>query len=184
MTRGLLILFVLAALVHSGCWAKIDGDKKSLSSIEGDKGNKIEGSGAYDDEEEYDYDEDEYEEGSGSLYKDEEAELIPDDEEGKGINQFPEFGSSNSIKEEKSTSDDIHFDESKEDGSYNDGLLYEYYNEEYEPDYDEEKKKKSKVLYKAESDIVVTASRDNDAETPSPDVFDRVKQILAEARGK
>ena len=78
------------------------------------------------------------------------------------------------MEELENAIDDFHFEESGKNGADDgddDGELYEYYNEEYEPDYDDddedddddyddEDERHNTVLYRAESDIVVTAARD------------------------
>ena len=144
--------------------------KAAVSDVEVD----YEGSGDNEDDEDYLDDDDYDDEGSGYVYDDEEADLIPDEEKPSKKTEYPPFGSSEDElgKKENAVDDDFHFDESGKTGANNDddGELYEYYSEDYEPDYDddedeyeeeyEDERSNNRVLYRAESDIVVTAASD------------------------
>jgi hypothetical protein len=134
------------------------GLNKSNDKFIDDDSDLLEGSADYEDEEEDDYDDEDYEEGSGDdddeVYEDEEATLIPDDE---------------TVPKSIGTDDDIHFDESFSSGTNSSDVLYEYYSEDYEPDYEDDKyddedddeddededDSSNRVLYRAESDVVI-----------------------------
>ena len=161
--------------------AKI-GDVSRKNTLKSTVADELEGSADREDDEDYiDEDDDDYDdEGSGQYaYDDEEAELIPDEDDtpsssssSSRTTEFPPFGSSETELEELENAiiDDFHFDDSGKKSANDDGELYEYYSEEYEPDYDDddedddayddEDEKSNKVLYRAESDIVVTAASD------------------------
>jgi len=172
----LLPLLALLLAVQSG-EAKI-GDTSGRNTLKEAAATDVEveyeGSGDNEDDEDYLDDDDYDDEGSGYVYDDEEADLIPDEEKPSRKTEYPPFGSSEEElgKKENAVDDDFHFDETGKTGANNDeeGELYEYYSEDYEPEYDddedeydeeyEDERSNNRVLYRAESDIVVTAASD------------------------
>ena len=178
MRRWTVLLPLLALLlaVQSG-EAKI-GDTSGRNILKAASATDVEveyeGSGDNEDDEDYLDDDDYDDEGSGYVYDDEEADLIPDEEKPSRKTEYPPFGSSEEElgKKENAVDDDFHFDESgKNSANDEEGELYEYYSEDYEPEYDDdedeydeeyedERSSNNRVLYRAESDIVVTAASD------------------------
>jgi len=168
--RWWLLAVALLLLAEFGD-AKIRGSQVKNKKKDVSGGADVEGSADREDDEDYLYDDgydDDLGEGSGEYeYDDEEADLIPD-EETSSTTEFPPFGSSeDELKQLENAIDDFHFEESGKNGGDDDGELYEYYNEEYEPDYDDDDYEEedddddaNKVLYRAESDIVVTAANE------------------------
>ena len=178
MSRWTMLVPLLALLlaVQSG-EAKI-GDTSGRNTLKAAAATDVEveyeGSGDNEDDEDYLDDDDYDDEGSGYVYDDEEADLIPDEEKPSRKTEYPPFGSSEEElgKKENAVDDDFHFDESgKNSANDEEGELYEYYSEDYEPEYDDdddeydeeyedERSSNNRVLYRAESDIVVTAASD------------------------
>jgi len=170
----LVPLLALLLAVQSG-EAKI-GDTSGSNTLKAATDVEVEYEGSGDNEDDEDYlDDDDYDdEGSGYVYDDEEADLIPDEEKPSRKTEYPPFGSSEDElgKKENAVDDDFHFDESgKNSANDEEGELYEYYSEDYEPEYDDdddeydeeyedERSNNNRVLYRAESDIVVTAASD------------------------
>ena len=171
----LVPLLALLLAVQSG-EAKI-GDTSGRNILKAASATDVEveyeGSGDNEDDEDYLDDDDYDDEGSGYVYDDEEADLIPDEEKPSRKTEYPPFGSSEEElgKKENAVDDDFHFDESgKNSANDEEGELYEYYSEDYEPEYDddedeydeeyEDERSNNRVLYRAESDIVVTAASD------------------------
>jgi len=171
----LVPLLALLLAVQSG-EAKI-GDTSGRNTLKAASATDVEveyeGSGDNEDDEDYLDDDDYDDEGSGYVYDDEEADLIPDEEKPSRKTEYPPFGSSEEElgKKENAVDDDFHFDESgKNSANDEEGELYEYYSEDYEPEYDddedeydeeyEDERSNNRVLYRAESDIVVTAASD------------------------
>ena len=183
MKRWLLLLPALALallLLPQFGEAKI-GDVSKGNTLKATE-DELEGSADHEDDDDY-FDDDYDDEGSGQYaYDDEEADLIPDEEDTSSSSsskttEFPPFGSSETeLDELEKAVDDFHFEEGGKSGvnDNDDGELYEYYNEEYEPEYDNEEddddddydddeedaRRNNRVLYRAESDIVVTAASD------------------------
>lgn len=172
----LLPLLALLIAAQSG-EAKIGdtSERNTLGAAAADVEVEYEGSGDNEDDEDYLDDDDYDDEGSGYVYDDEEADLIPDEDKPSKKTEYPPFGSSEDElgKKENAVDDDFHFDESGKTGANNDddGELYEYYSEDYEPEYDDdddeydeeyedERSSNNRVLYRAESDIVVTSASD------------------------
>ena len=172
-----MLLPLLALLAVQSGEAKIGdtSERNTLGAAAADVEVEYEGSGDNEDDEDY-LDDDYDDEGSGYVYDDEEADLIPDEDKPYKKTEYPPFGSSEDElgKKENAVDDDFHFDESGKTGANNDddGELYEYYSEDYEPEYDDddddeydeeyedERSSNNRVLYRAESDIVVTSASD------------------------